>query len=272
MILYQHVPVFPLSQWIESFIYYRDFHPAHDLDRLLPDGNVTLIFDLTDEPKYIYDNESLKEIQSCRHVWLSGIRNTYITIPSGKDSEMLVVNFHKGKAYPFVDDPLCAFTDHVVDGDIAFGRQIHELRERLLAQPSPQQMFQCAEMHFLSIIQRFSKANPYVDFAVSQILRAPGQQVIARISDRAGYSQKHMIHMFKTHVGVPPKTFMRIMRFQKAVCDIEAQVHVDWSQVAFESGYYDHPHFIHDFKSFSGMTPLQYLAAKNDQLNYVPVA
>lgn len=91
MIFRQHILPHPLNQFIESFVYYKDYNPVHTVDRFLPDGYVNVVIDLTDYPKFIYDNHTLKEIQSCRNVWFSGIRNQFITIPSGRDSEMFIM-------------------------------------------------------------------------------------------------------------------------------------------------------------------------------------
>ncbi len=272
MIFHQHIPSFPLNQFIESFVYYRGFEPDHRLDRLLPDGNVTLVIDLKEEPQHIYDNETLQEIQACRYAWLSGIRNMPITIPSGKDSEMFIVQFHKGKSLPFVKTPLHIFTDHVVDGSIPFRGLIHDLRNTLQDQLTIEEKFHSAERYLLECAGRNLEVNPFIDYAVSHILQSPGQQTIAAICDKVGYSQKHMIHLFKTHVGMTPKSFMRVIRFQKVIGDIEQSTQVDWSSIAYQCGYFDHAHFIHDFRHFSGITPQQYLSVKNDQLNYLPVA
>ena len=132
MIYEIYTPQFPLNQFVESFIYYTNFNPAHSVDRFLPDGNINVVIDLTDYPKFIYDNHTLKEIQSCKNVWFSGIRNKFITIPSGRDSEMFIINFHKGKAYPFVEMPLYELTDCVVDGELVLTNEILNIRERLL--------------------------------------------------------------------------------------------------------------------------------------------
>ena len=153
MIFERFIPSYPLSRFIECFIYYRDYNPVHSVDRFLPDGNVNIVIDLTDYPKYIYDNNTLKEIQSCRHVWFSGIRNKYITIPSGKDSEMFVINFHKGMAYPFVHVPLYELTDSVVDGDLVLSTEIMDMRSMLLEAPTPAGKFTVAEKYLL---RRFS--------------------------------------------------------------------------------------------------------------------
>ncbi len=271
MVFKLHTPSYPLHIFIESFIYYRDFNPVHSIDRFLPDGNINVVFDLTDYPKYIYDNDTLKEIQTCRSVWFSGIRNNYISIPSGRDSEMFIINFHKGKAYPFVQMPLHELTDSVVDGDLVLTNEIMNLREMILSIENIDQKFFAAEKYLLKHYSKKLGVIPVIEFAVNKIVHSPSQSSIKNISEKIGYSQKHFIKLFKENVGLTPKSFLKVIRFQKAVHEIEISHKIDWTAIAIESGYYDQAHFIHDFRNFSGFTPEQYIQMKNDQLNYVPV-
>jgi len=271
MIFEIHIPAFPLNQFIESFIYYKDYNPDHTVDRFLPDGNVNVVFDLTDYPKFIYDNNTLKEIQACKNVWFSGIRNNYITIPSGRDSEMFIINFHKGRAYPFVEMPLNQLTDYVVDGNLVMTNEILNMRETLLSLVFIQQKFLFAENHLLKMFGHKLVVNPFVDYAVNQILHMPNQMSIDRISKKVGYSQKHLIKIFKEHVGLSPKSFLKIIRFQKAIQEIEQNKTANWTSIAFDSGYYDQAHFINDFKCFSGFTPTQYLKTNSEYSNYIAI-
>lgn len=271
MIFELHIPPYPLNQFIESFIYYRDYNPVHSVDRFLPDGNVNIVIDLTDYPKYIYDNETLKEIQTCRNIWFSGMRNTYITIPSGKDSEMFIINFHKGKSYPFVQLPLHELTDSVVDGDLVLTREIMDMREMLLESDSISGKFQVAESFLTKKFRNRLIINPFIDFAVNKILQSPDQTSIEHISCKVGYSQKHLIKLFKDNVGMTPKGFLKVIRFQKAIQEIDISKRINWTSLALESGYYDQAHFINDFKLFSGFTPQEYIQRQSDYLNYIPV-
>ena len=77
--------------------------------------------------------------------------------------------------------------------------------------------------------------------------------------------------MFKNKVGITPKAYLKIARFQKAINEIEQQRAVNWSTISQDCGFYDQSHFINDFRLFSGFTPEQYLRRKADMLNYVPV-
>ncbi|MCF8379200.1 MAG: helix-turn-helix transcriptional regulator [Bacteroidales bacterium] len=271
MITEIYIPTFPLSQFIDHFFYYSGYNPEHSVDRFLPDGEVQIIFDLTDYPKFIYDNDTLKEIQSCQNVWFAGFRTEPITIPSGKESEMLIVQFKKGKAFPFLIEPMQNLTNFVVDAELVISPKILKIRERLLEATNPYEKFQLLEKQLLKIYFNKLKENPFVDFAVSTIIGTPKQCSIKTISDKVGYSQKHTIKLFKEHVGVTPKEFLKVIRFQKAIQQIENQISVDWSQIAFDCGFYDQSHFIADFKVFSGFTPSEYIKQRGDFLNYIPV-
>lgn len=271
MISKLHIPPYPLNQFIESFFYYNGYNPGHSIERSLPDGNVHIIFDFTDYPKYIYDNHTLKEIQSCKNVWFSGFRTEPITIPSGKESEMLVVTFHKGRAFPFLCEPLYVLTNVVVDAELVLKNEILDLRETLREITPVEQKLTRLEEELLKHYRKSLTENPFVDYAISRIIAAPNQGGLKEIASKVGYSQKHLIKIFKDHVGVAPKEFLKIIRFQKAIQEIEQSESIHWASLALDCGFYDQSHFIADFKAFSGFTPADYLRQRGPFLNYIPI-
>lgn len=271
MLFLLHTPAFPLGHFIESFIYFEGVQHAHNVDRFLPNGDVELLIDLNDAPQFIYDNDTLAEKQACRHVWASGVRTEPITIPAGNGSKMIVVAFRKGMAYPFFPFPMGEIADTVVDGDLIWGREILLLRERLLETADINERFAAVEEFLLGKYADRLVTNPCVAFAVAEMRRNPAEANIRHMTGQIGYSQKHFIDIFKRHVGITPKAYLKVMRFQRAVADIESGSETDWARVAHDCGFYDQSHFINDFKLFSGFTPETYLERKNGILNYVPV-
>jgi AraC-like DNA-binding protein len=271
LIFHTYIPSFPLNQFVENFVFYKDYNPVHHYERFLPDGYTNLVIDLTDSPKPIYDNFTFKEIQSCRKVWFSGIRNHYITIPSNLDNEMLIINFHKGKAYPFTGMPMNELTDYVVDGELIMSNEILNLRETLIYLKTALEKFIHTEQYLLNAFSANLNINPFVDYAANLIQKYPHQLTIAHLADKVGFSQKHLIKIFKEHVGITPKEFLRINRFQKVLGEIDAGHAINWAGIALESGYYDQAHFINDFREFSGFTPVQYLNTKIAFTNYLAV-
>lgn len=271
MITQTYCPRFPLNQFVDYFFFYEGHTPAHSVERFLPDGNVELIIDLHDSPKYIYDNETLKEIQACHHVWASGVRTEPISIDSGREAAMIVVYFKKGLAYPFFPVPMNEMSNCVVDADLLWGNWFSSVRERILETTDPTRRFEILEEALLSEFAAQLRHDPCVAYAVKQIILQPDQISFSRMSREIGYSQKHFIALFKSRVGITPKAYLKIARFQKAILEIEQQRTVNWTTISSDCGFYDQSHFINDFRLFSGFTPEQYLRRKNDTLNYVPV-
>lgn len=271
MIYQAHIPQFPLGQFIDVFIYFERVEHAHTVDRFLPNGDTEILIDFHDTPQFIYDNNTLKEIQACNHVWASGLRTEPITIPSGNGSAMMVISFKKGMAAPFFPFPMEEIRDSVVDADLVWGSDFGDLRESLLETTDVGKRFVMVENFLLTKFRSKLNPNPCVAFAINEMTERPDRISIARMNEKIGYSQKHFSEMFRKQIGVTPKSYLKIMRFQKAVKTIDAAVQIDWSEVAQVCGFYDQAHFINDFKHFSGFTPEQYSKIHTNYQNYIPV-
>lgn len=266
-----HIPRHPLNEFVEVFVYFRGVQHQHNVDRFLPNGDTEILIDFHDRPQFIYDNESLKEIQACNRVWASGLRTEPITIPSGNDSEMMVISFKKGRAASFFPFPMQEVADCVVDADLVWGSGLGLLREQLLGTSDIDDRFRIVEDFLLREFRSKLDIDPCVAFAVDQMTNTPDAIIIGKMDDKIGYSQKHFIQMFRRAVGVTPKSYLKIMRFQKAVATIDASSGHDWRTIALDCGFYYQSHFINDFKHFSGFTPEQYSKIHTNYQNYIPV-
>lgn len=262
MITQTHIPRFPLNQFVDNFFFYEGYTPAHSVERFLPDGNVEFVIDLHDTPKFIYDNETLKEIQACHHVWASGLRTQPISIDSGRDAAMIVVTFKKGLAFPFFPVPMNEVADCVVDADLLWGDWISSLRERIVETTDTTRRFEILEDSLLKQFASRLSEDPCVEYAVRQILLHPDQVSFSRMSQEIGYSQKHFINMFRSRVGITPKSYLKIARFQKAINEIEQQRAVNWTTISQDCGFYDQSHFINVFACSPASLPRNTFTAR----------
>ncbi len=271
MIYQAHIPRPPLDRFIDAFIYFERVEHAHTVDRFLPNGDTEILIDFHDTPQFIYDNNSLTEIQACQHVWASGLRTEPITIPSGNEAAMMVISFKKGMAAPFFPFPMEEIADCVVDADLVWGTDFGDLRELLLDEKDVRCRFVMVEEFLLRKFASKLTVNPCISFAVTEMTARPDQLSIAEMNKKIGYSQKHFTDLFRRSIGVTPKSYLKIMRFQKAVRTIDAADSIEWDTIAQECGFYDQAHFINDFKHFSGFTPDRYAKIHTGYQNYVPV-
>jgi AraC-like DNA-binding protein len=90
------------------------------------------------------------------------------------------------------------------------------------------------------------------------------------VVEETGCSPRHFIRLFSDEVGLTPKAFCRIRRFQRAVAMLHRAPAADCADVALTCGYYDQSHMIHDFQDIGGLSPASYLSRRAQHMNHVP--
>ena len=81
------------------------------------------------------------------------------------------------------------------------------------------------------------------------------------LAQEAGLSRRRFAQVFREQIGLTPKLYCRLQRFQNALKQIASGASVDWAQIALAAGYCDQAHLAHEFRVFSGLSPSTYLAA-----------
>lgn len=78
---------------------------------------------------------------------------------------------------------------------------------------------------------------------------------IDSLATAAGVSRQQLTRVFRERVGVSPKVYCRLARFQSALAYARAGDSIDWARVASEVGYADQSRMIAEFRQFSSLTP-----------------
>jgi AraC-like DNA-binding protein len=140
-------------------------------------------------------------------------------------------------------------------GDV-IGRRAAELEERVIEGPPKEATRRLGEA--LERMMAANVMNPLVDRAVQVVRGAGGGRRIEDIAGAVNVSTRKLERQFLEHVGLPPKTFSRLVRFDRAVRAIAFRGVTPWSQFALAHGYTDQAHFINEFREFAGITPAEY--------------
>jgi AraC-like DNA-binding protein len=269
--LYQiHIPAEPLSFYIEHFFYYEGYQAGHTMEKFLPDGSMDLLIDLTETPKKLFHNEDGTSYTTYKKSWISGMKTEYILIDASVSS-MIGVHFRPGGAFPFFDFPVNELNNLTIEMDAIWNNEIHRVRDAILNTSLISHKFNILENYFLQKSKREPESNPLIKYAVDQLLSSPQVWTIDQLSKKIGISHKHLISLFKKFVGLSPKQFARIAKFQKVIQLVEKQQQIEWTPLAYECGYYDQAHFIKEFEAFSGVNPSAYLTQRGEYMNYLPV-
>ena len=158
--------------------------------------------------------------------------------------------------------PLLGVPASVIGESVAFledvlGPPATSFEDRVLSGPPGQALRRLAE----ALIDRRRAARAPDDEAhraVELIRRAHGRKRIDSIVTDLNMSARRLERQFLAQVGISPKLFSRLVRFDRAVRDLAGRGALPWSQFALAHGYTDQAHFINEFKEFAGVTPVEF--------------
>ena len=271
MLLAAHVPRPPLDQFIEVLWFHDGLNVEHPLERVLPDGSCELIVNLRDEPRHVFNRETHQPADSFRGSWISGPHSRFIVIDTAPDASMIGAHFKPGGAKAFFGAPLHELRNSVIALDAVWNGSARSLREQLLNAPTAAAKFRIFEDALFSRWNRTACRHRAVGYALRRFTGDPHRVTIGKVTDETGLSAARFIEMFAAEVGMTPKVFCRVRRFQRALTSIQQRRAVIWTEVALDCGYYDQAHFIRDFREFCGLTPGDYLGREPEHMNFVPL-
>ena len=267
MLWVQRVPKGPLGSFVASiWLCERDPGPFR-LERVLPNGAAQLIVNLKEDQSRTYDCDSGQaRVTVLPGAVVSGVRSWFCVIDTAEQESVAGVVFRPGGTTAFFRPPAHEMRDNHIPIEALWGRRAAaELRERLLEARGAQAKLDAMELVLMEML-RWSSPDPAVAFSLDELA---GNASVSQIAEASGLSQKRLIERFKSAVGMPPKQYARLLRFQRVLSCVESGGAVDWAGVALDCGYFDQAHFIHDFRAFSGITPNFYRAARTEFRNHV---
>jgi AraC-like DNA-binding protein len=267
--LQQRVPCPPLSAAIEAIWVYAVPPGPFALERILPSGRAQLIVNLKEDRLRAYSTDPPYHSTTTAGTVLAGVSSRHAIIDTRGTEHVAGVTFAPGGLPSVFDVPAHLTRDVDVALEDLWGRtRTMELRDRLLESATPAGTLDVLEDALLRA-WRPDATHPAVRYGLEVFRRAPHHKGMDVVAQSVGMSQRRFIESFTGQVGVTPKRYCRVRRFQHITSRIHQGVDIDLAQLALESGYWDQAHFNHEFREFSGLTPRGYLAQRGPFQNHV---
>ena len=241
-----------LAPFVEYFWSLQDA-PAQAKGSVLPSGTLGLVVNLDEEEIRIYDPDS---VQGCRRfsgAVVSGAYGRPFITEAREHASAVGVHFRPGGAWPFFGLPLGELADGHADLEALWGRSASELRDRLCTAEAPADRFRILEAAFARRLDHARAGHAAVAIAIRELERE--KTSVGAVAEHVGLSRRRLIEVFTAQVGVTPKKFCRVRRFQRVLAATRRVDVPIWTRVALACGYFDQPHLIRDFVEFSGLSP-----------------
>ncbi|MGV3760933.1 AraC family transcriptional regulator [Parapedobacter sp.] len=154
------------------------------------------------------------------------------------------------------------FTDGSEDiANIFEERIVREIRGRIEGAQAPTTVKDIVEQFLLQLLisrKKPSSADRMAYVMGQLVARCNEPQLIKEICNDEGFTKTTLDRQIKTMLGITPKQYQIIARFNTVLRYIRRQQNIRWTDVAYHFGYYDQAHFIKEFKLFYGRTPTLY--------------
>ena len=166
--------------------------------------------------------------------------------------ETIVVVFYPHTLGMFINTPPSAFYNLEVSGYDLGKRDLNELASRVFQCERTKDCIVLIEKWLLSRIRPTLNMARIKD-AVKLLMVSPSARVNT-LADRVCLGKKQFERVFREQVGMNPKEYARVVRFQKSLWLLQ-RGYEDYVGIAYEAGYSDQSHFIREFKAMGGHTP-----------------
>ena len=255
MIYQQQETITELKSLVKSF-WLIDSENDNEIrkQKIIPDGYPELIFHYRD--KYQANISGSWFLQE-KNLFAGQIRNHFYLKNTGY-SGMFGIKLQPWAPKLLFNFNMNEFTDRVVEiksGKSTILAQMIKLNDttNLTFKDRVEAIEQMLLNFDISLSENIKKGKQ----AVELIIAAKGEITIAEIVEKVDLSERSLERFFKSHIGVSPKFYSRIIRFA-AIFDFIQKDNFDWSDITFLAGFYDQSHFIKNFKEFTGEEPSKY--------------
>jgi AraC-like DNA-binding protein len=192
---------------------------------------------------------------------IAGMHDSYALVETGGRQSGLEIYLTPVGAGLVAGMPMRHLKDRTISLEECFGATTALIREQLLETPTWEERFAIVDAFLLARVAQAEPPPPSLAWALQRLHATKGAIEIGALTAELGCSRRYLIGIFNDHVGLPPKLFARILRFQHALELADARA-AGWAEIAQHCGYYDQAHMVRDFQQFTGNTPTGYQRLK----------
>lgn len=252
-ILKQHVHSYHIME-TDSCI---DFFPKH---RIYTYGCIVLVFHYNN-PSLFQKRNEFPYVEP--RTVVCGQQTSYYDLALAGKTGMILIIFKSFGAGMFFKMPMSEIRNDNIALENIIGKGALEIEDELQTTKSNNKRIKLIEEFLLKRLIHNGKNNRQISSALAAINAFRGQITIKELAEISCLSPRQFDRKFSEFVGLNPKQYLRIVRFQDALQMKRNNYNENYTSLAFDCGYYDQAHFIHDFKTITDLSPKEFFTTQN---------
>ncbi|MFW5830606.1 MAG: AraC family transcriptional regulator [Prolixibacteraceae bacterium] len=246
-----------LAKYIKQFWMIENcIHPGNSYSyRIVPNGLMELNFYHGEKPQINEPNKQLTE-----NTLISGQQKCACDLHINKNLSLFSITFQPLGAKAFFNIPMSEFCDRNIPLRFINRKFADKLESQLFEAKSFQKKIALAEKLLEELFVKKQKEYNIarISDSIGFINAHSGKTDVEELAGRACLGRKQYERIFSECIGISPKRFLKIVRFQHSIFLKQQNSEINFTHLACDSGYFDQSHMISDFRQLSGMTPTQF--------------
>ena len=259
MVLQEYIPTLMLSEHIRTF---RLVRYEYKLDGALPikayppRPEKCLSFYARDFETVEYQNSGTKtgNLSTVLFGHQTEVTNHFV----GNNFLLIQVVFKPGGLYRLTGIPSNYLTNQYIDAESVFSKEIKQVNDKINDCKTFLQMIAVVETFLLKEFKRKCSDVNALDIATTKLFTTEAIPSVDILAKNSCQSTRHFERNFMQRMGISPKYFLKVLRFENAFRMKNKNPQLDWLTIAVNCGYYDYQHLAKDYKDLTGRTPNQF--------------
>jgi AraC-like DNA-binding protein len=237
-------------------------------EHVVPTGAMHLVFRLSNDALRLYDNDEDGEGRVVSTAVVGGARARFYIRDISTPLCSVGAQLRPGAARLLFGAHAGELAERHTALEDLWGGRVASMRDRLGGTASLEARLDALEQLLAERLPAVHGLHPAVARAMEQLVTATNVHDVVRSS---GYSHRRFIELFVHAVGLTPKVYSRVRRFQRALHRARVPGSDSWASVAAAAGYSDQSHFNREFRDCVGTTPTNYRDLAPQFVHHVPV-
>lgn len=237
--------------------------PVDDMKMLVPDGRMLLLIPMRNG--LLGKMGGQEYIANEARISLVGVGDHPSMVDALSDTALGVigVDFTAQGAYRFFQWRLKEISNQLYLLSDILGKTVKHIEERIASTEDIGEKLKTVQQ-FLYDLFTIRGSDQVFEFCIQKIQSTKGGISVKELEKQTGYSSRWLNRKFEERLGISPKNFASIARFQYYYRALISNASRILTHKEFYHHYYDESHFIREFKRFTGMPPAKLENAVNN--------
>lgn len=231
--------------------------------KIVPDGYPEIVLHYGNT----YEINLTGEWQQQEHYLLAGQLKRYFHLRNTGHSGMIGIKLQPSALTHLFGMDQSSLTGTVVSLPVDIQSALATVISMLKPGLNSKAIFEELDEVFTGLASHTYSENRPIDKAIALVIEKHGNLGLDALTASTQCSERQLERLFKRFVGLTPKFYCRIVRLAY-IFELMQEGDKSWSDLVYDSGFYDQSHFIKNFKEFTGEDPSSYGFEKRNMANF----